>query len=300
MSSEEYTNRLIHEKSPYLLQHAHNPVDWYPWGEEAFEKARREDKPIFLSIGYATCHWCHVIEEESFADPNIARLLNDSFVNIKVDREEHPQVDSIYMELAQGLMATSGGWPLNLVLTPDLKPFFAVTYLPPEARRGLLGFPQVIQQLNLIWQSKDREKLIEQADRIIEMFTEISPTTGEVLPTEISIDKSIEALFEISDPIFGGIKGEPKFPLSYQLIFLLHYAKKHSDSRALFLAELTFDKMARGGIYDQLGGGFSRYSVDDRWMTPHFEKMRPRQRPFDRCLGRRVSFTADPFYKQWQ
>src|SRR5689334_6473639 len=152
------TNRLIHEKSPYLLQHAHNPVDWFPWGQEAFEKARNEDKPIFHSIGYATCHWCHVMEHESFANPQVAQLLNEAFVNIKVDREELPQVDGIYMELAQGLMASAGGWPLNVILTPDLKPFFAVTYLPPDDRRGLIGFPQLVGQIKELWHSKDRER----------------------------------------------------------------------------------------------------------------------------------------------
>ncbi|MBS3903095.1 MAG: thioredoxin domain-containing protein [Anaplasmataceae bacterium] len=272
-AGELYTNRLIKEKSPYLLQHAHNPVDWYPWGEEAFQKAIHEDKPIFLSIGYATCHWCHVMEHESFGNLQIAQLLNDAFVNIKVDREELPQVDSIYMELAQGLMSSAGGWPLNIVLTPDLKPFFAVTYLPPDAHRGLLGLPQVVQQIKEIWHSKERERLIEQADRIVDIFSHLSPTSGVTLPSELSIEQSIEVLFDIFDPIFGGIKGEPKFPLSYQIEFLLRYAKNHSDSRSLFLAELSLDLMGRGGIYDQLGGGFSRYSVDDRWIVPHFEKM---------------------------
>lgn len=272
-SEPEFTNRLIHEKSPYLLQHAHNPVDWYPWGEEAFDRAKKEDKPIFLSIGYATCHWCHVMEHESFQNQEIAELLNKSFVNIKVDREEMPEVDSVYMDLAQALMVSSGGWPLNLVLTPDLKPFFAVTYLPPEGQRGMMGFPQVIKQIHEIWHSSERERIVEQADKIVELFASNITTTGTALPTEVSLEKGIETMYEIADPVYGGIKGEPKFPLSYQLEFLLNYARAHSDSRALFLVELTLDQMARGGIYDQLGGGFSRYSVDERWMIPHFEKM---------------------------
>lgn len=293
-----FTNRLINEKSPYLLQHAHNPVDWYPWGEEAFQKARSEDKPIFLSIGYATCHWCHVMEHESFGDPKIGKLLNDAFINIKVDREELPQVDSIYMELAQGLMASAGGWPLNIVLTPDLKPFFAVTYLPPDGQRGLLGLPQVVQQIQEIWHSKDRDKLLEQADRIVEVFSRLTPTSGEVLPSELIIERSVEVLFEISDPVFGGLKGEPKFPMSYQIEFFLHYAKKRSDSRSLFLAELTLDQMARGGIYDHLGGGFSRYSVDDKWVTPHFEKMLYDNALLISAYAEGFRFTRNPRYRE--
>ncbi len=268
-----FTNRLIHEKSPYLLQHAHNPVDWYPWGEEAFEKAKLEDKPIFLSIGYATCHWCHVMEHESFQDQKIASLLNEAFINVKVDREELPQVDSVYMDLAQALMVSTGGWPLNLILTPNLKPFFAVTYLPPEGRRGMMGFPQIIQQIRELWMSPEREKIIEQADKIVELFASNIVTAGVAIPSEMALEKGIESIYELADPVYGGLKGEPKFPLSYQLEFLLSYARKKADSRALFLAELTLDQMARGGIYDQLGGGFSRYSVDERWLIPHFEKM---------------------------
>jgi len=294
---EQFTNRLIHEKSPYLLQHAHNPVDWFPWGDEAFQKARSEDKPIFLSIGYATCHWCHVMEHESFANPRIAKLLNDAFINIKVDREELPQVDSIYMELAQGLMSSAGGWPLNIILTPELKPFFAVTYLPPEDQLGAIGFPQVISQIKEIWHSKDRERLIEQADRIVEMLSQISPSSGTVFPSEGLISRSIETFFEISDPVFGGIKGEPKFPMSYQLEFLLRYAKKNSDSRSLFLVELTLDQMARGGICDQLGGGFSRYSVDDRWIVPHFEKMLYDNALIAATYCEAFRFTRNPHYR---
>ncbi len=272
-STPSFTNRLIHEKSPYLLQHAHNPVDWYPWGDEAFEKAKAEDKPIFLSIGYATCHWCHVMDHESFQDQKVAALLNDAFINIKVDREELPQVDSVYMDLAQALMVSTGGWPLNLILTPDLKPFFAVTYLPPEGRRGMMGFPQIVKQIMELWKSPERERIIEQADKIIEIFANNIETSGTALPSEITLEKGIESFYDASDPVYGGMKGEPKFPLSYQIEILLNHARKKADSRALFLAELTLDQMARGGIYDQLGGGFSRYSVDERWLIPHFEKM---------------------------
>lgn len=276
MSAEpnpQYTNRLIHEKSPYLLQHAHNPVDWYPWGEEAFEKAKKEDKPIFLSIGYATCHWCHVMEHETFQNPEIAHLMNESFVNIKVDREERPEVDNLYMEFAQALMSSAGGWPLNVILTPELKPFFAATYLPPVTRKGLIGMDQFVQQIYSLWQSEERSILVDQAEKIVELFQKTTKNSGEDLPNEEDLQNAVQVLFDIVDPVFGGIKGEPKFPLGYQADFLLQYAKAHKDSRSLFYIDLTLQMMARGGIYDHLGGGFSRYTVDERWHIPHFEKM---------------------------
>ncbi|MGE3535343.1 MAG: thioredoxin domain-containing protein, partial [Parachlamydiales bacterium] len=273
MSLPPHTNRLIHEKSPYLLQHAHNPVDWFPWGKEAFELAKKEDKPIFLSIGYATCHWCHVMEKESFENPEIAKLMNDSFINIKVDREELPEIDSIYMEFAQALMASAGGWPLNLILTPDLKPFFAVTYLPPVNRRGLIGMQQFIQHINQMWQGDERKQLVEQADKIVEVFEKSALSSGDALPAQGILAAAAEVLFEMIDPIYGGLKGEPKFPMGYQSLFLLEHAREKSDSRAMFCVELTLDRMLQGGIFDHLGGGFSRYSVDERWVVPHFEKM---------------------------
>ncbi len=273
MSAEQFTNRLIKEKSPYLLQHSHNPVDWYPWGTEAFELAKKLDKPIFLSVGYATCHWCHVMERESFQNPEVAKLMNDTFINIKVDREELPQVDSIYMEFAQALMSSAGGWPLNLVLTPDLKPFFAVTYLPPANRRGLIGIGQFIQHIKELWVSEDRKLVIDQADKIVEIFERASKIAGDSLPTEQNIGAAAMMIYELMDPVHGGLKGEPKFPMGYQSLFLMEFAKAKADSRALFCVELTLDKMLRGGLFDQLGGGFSRYSVDERWLIPHFEKM---------------------------
>lgn len=273
MSSFPYTNRLINEKSPYLQQHAHNPVEWYPWGEEAFAKAKQEDKPIFLSIGYATCHWCHVMEKESFGNPEIAKLMNEAFVNVKVDREELPEIDGMYMEFAQALMASAGGWPLNLVLTPDLKPFFAVTYLPPVNQKGLIGIQQFIQYIQQLWHSEDKPKIIEQADKIVEMFSQAAAIAGTELPQPHLLQIAEEVLFEGMDPVYGGLKGEPKFPMGYQCLFLLEQARSKADSRALFCVELTLDRMMHGGIYDPLGGGFSRYSVDERWEVPHFEKM---------------------------
>lgn len=273
MSEANKHNRLSQEKSPYLLQHAGNPVDWYPWGEEAFAKAIEEKKPIFLSIGYATCHWCHVMERETFSNPEIAALMNDTFINIKVDREEHPEVDGIYMEFAQALMSSAGGWPLNLVLTSDLKPFFAVTYLPPKATKGLIGIDQFISQIKMLWESEERSILVAQADKIVDLFKEASETTGADLPRKEDLDNAVQMLFDIADPVFGGIKGEPKFPLGYQAEFLLQYAKQTGDSRSVFFIELTMQMMARGGIFDHLGGGFSRYTVDEKWHIPHFEKM---------------------------
>ncbi|CDZ81198.1 Thioredoxin-related protein [Candidatus Rubidus massiliensis] len=268
-----YTNRLINEKSPYLLQHAHNPVDWYPWGEEAITAAQVQNKPIFLSIGYATCHWCHVMEEESFENEEVADLLNDAFINIKIDREEQPEVDSIYMEFAQSMMSGAAGWPLNVILTPDLEPFFAATYLPPYTKHGLMGLIEVIQKIKELWQSEEREKVVDQASKIVEIFADsVSPIGEEVLDKEV-VDDTADQLFKMADSVYGGIKGIPKFPVGYQSNFMLRYASSSKDSRALFLVDKTLTMMQRGGIYDHLGGGFSRYSVDEQWLVPHFEKM---------------------------
>lgn len=271
--SHLYTNRLVREKSPYLLQHAHNPVDWYPWGSEAFQAAREQDKPIFLSIGYATCHWCHVMERESFENPEIAELMNDAFINIKVDREELPEVDSLYMEFAHSMMAGAAGWPLNVILTPELLPFFAATYLPPKAGHGLNGFVDLIYRIKEVWQGEEKEKILEQAERIVDVFAENVHLSGDVLPEKEEIEQTAEVLFKMADPAYGGIKGIPKFPIGYQWNFMLHFSSMAKDSRSLFLAERTLDMMQRGGIYDHLGGGFSRYSVDEHWLVPHFEKM---------------------------
>jgi len=273
MSEETRPNRLLKEKSPYLLQHAYNPVDWYPWGKEAFEASRLQNKPIFLSIGYATCHWCHVMEKESFEDVETANILNDAFINIKVDREELPAVDSMYMELAQVLMSSSGGWPLNVILTPDLKPFFAITYMPPKTRRGLMGLQEFTQQIKALWASEEKPLLLSQADHLYEMFEKTAePETGE-LPTKHHVHKALEIMLSMADTSYGGFKGEPKFPLSFQASFLLEQGKILSDSRCLVFATHTLDRMQQGGMYDHIGGGFSRYAVDEKWIVPHFEKM---------------------------
>jgi uncharacterized protein len=268
-----YTNRLVKEKSPYLLQHAHNPVDWYPWGEEAFQAAKEQDRPIFLSIGYSTCHWCHVMERESFEDVQVAALMNQSFINIKVDREELPDVDGLYMEFAQSMMAGAAGWPLNVILTPDLQPFFAATYLPPYSNHGLMGLTDLILRIDEIWKGEEREKIVQQAEKIVDVFSNTIHTQGSEMPESEVVEETANLLYRMADPVFGGIKGAPKFPIGYQDSFMLRYYSKMGDSRALFLVERTLDMMHRGGIYDHLGGGFSRYSVDEEWVVPHFEKM---------------------------
>lgn len=268
-----FTNRLIQEKSPYLLQHAHNPVDWYAWGEEAFKAAKDHDKPIFLSIGYATCHWCHTMEHESFENVEIAHLMNDAFINIKVDREEMPEIDALYMDFAQSMMAGSAGWPLNIILTPQLEPFFASTYLPPKGAHGMMGLVDFIRRIDEVWNSSERDKVELQASKIVEFFADNVRTEGEELPLKSQITDAVEIIYKIADPVYGGLKGSPKFPVGYQNNFLLSYSLGFQDNRALFLVERSLDMMHRGGIYDHVGGGFSRYSVDDKWLVPHFEKM---------------------------
>lgn len=268
-----YTNRLIHQKSPYLLQHAHNPVDWYPWSQEAFNAAKEGDKPIFLSIGYATCHWCHVMEKESFENPQIAQVLNNTFINIKVDREELPEVDSLYMEFAQGMMAGAAGWPLNVILTPELQPFFAATYLPPHSRQGMVGLAELCMRIKEVWLGEEREAVLAQAAQVVEVFAENIYACGDEIPEREQLQDTADLLFKMADPTHGGMRGTPKFPISYQYNFMLRYSSRIKDSRALFLVERTLDMMHRGGIYDHLGGGFARYSVDSHWLVPHFEKM---------------------------
>jgi len=269
----EFTNRLIREKSPYLLQHAHNPVDWYPWGDEAFSAAKEQSKPIFLSIGYATCHWCHVMEFESFDDPEVANVLNKAFICVKVDREEHPEIDSLYMEFAQTMIVGSAGWPLNIILTPELKPFFAATYLPKESSRGLVGIIELTEKISELWKSDEQERILAQAEKIVDILKSHVHVHGREMPSESPITQTAEILFRIADPIWGGMRGAPKFPLGYQANFLLRYYQRTEEARAIFLVEKTLEMMHRGGIYDHLGGGFHRYSVDEHWLIPHFEKM---------------------------
>lgn len=293
-----YTNRLIHQKSPYLLQHAHNPVDWYPWGEEAFQASRATDKPIFLSIGYATCHWCHVMEKESFEDPKLAQQMNETFVNIKIDREELPEVDSLYMEFAQSMMAGAAGWPLNVILTPELQPFFAATYLPPHSSHGLMGLTELILRIHEVWSGEERENVLQQAAQVVEVFAENVHAQGELVPEKENVQDLADLLFKMADPVHGGMRGTPKFPIGYQYNFILHYSSDTDDSRALFLVERTLDMMQRGGIYDHIGGGFARYSVDTDWLIPHFEKMLYDNALLAHCYLEAWQATKNPQYKE--
>lgn len=265
------TNRLAREQSPYLLQHAHNPVDWFPWGEEAFEKARTEDKPIFLSVGYSTCHWCHVMERESFESEAIAEVLNRSFVSIKVDREERPDVDRVYMIFVQATTG-GGGWPMSVFLTPQLKPFFGGTYFPPEDRYGRPGFRTVLEHIAAQWKSQ-RARIDSSGEQVMEQLEKYARVSSSFLPDEKTIATCFSAFHRGFDQRFGGFGGAPKFPRPSVLNFLLRYHKIHGDEDALAMAEKTLEEMAKGGMNDQLGGGFHRYSVDERWFVPHFEKM---------------------------
>jgi hypothetical protein len=272
-TNKTLTNRLGQEKSPYLLQHAHNPVDWYPWGEEAFAKAKKEDKPIFLSIGYSTCHWCHVMEEESFENPEIAKVMNEGFVSIKVDREERPDLDQIYMQAVMA-MTGSGGWPMSVFLTPDLKPFYGGTYFPPEDRWGRPGFVTVLNTLSDKWK-RDRESVLnssEELTRILRAEAKQKSALSHALD-EDTLKKAYAQLESQFDSRHGGFGPAPKFPRSHSLSFLLRYWKRFKVSEAIEMAEKTLQKMAGGGMYDHLGGGFHRYSTDPYWHIPHFEKM---------------------------
>jgi len=270
-------NRLIHETSPYLLQHAHNPVDWYPWGEEAFQRAREEDKPIFLSVGYSACHWCHVMEHESFEDEEVARILNENFVSIKVDREERPDVDSIYM-IAIQMMTQQGGWPMSVFLTPALQPFHGGTYFPPRSLYGRPGFRDLLLQLSQLWATQ-RERVNEVAGNVAralqadEVPEGSESAQGKTPPGREVLDAAYLHGERSFDSLHGGFGNAPKFPRPLDLSLLLHYWRNTGRSRALEMASLTLRKMARGGLHDQLGGGFHRYSTDDRWLVPHFEKM---------------------------
>jgi len=264
-------NRLINEKSPYLLQHAYNPVDWYPWGDEAFEKARAENKPIFLSIGYSTCHWCHVMEDESFEDEDVARVMNETFVSIKVDREERPDIDNIYMDVSV-MMTGGGGWPLNIIMTPDQKPFYAGTYIPKEGRFEQLGMLDLSVRVKDIWQNKKNE-LVDIGEQVSAALQQNLDTIPGPELGQSTLDLAYEQLFSRFDAQNGGFSTQPKFPSPHQLLFLLRYAQRSGDRQALNMVEQTLQQMRQGGIYDQIGFGFHRYATDAQWRVPHFEKM---------------------------
>ncbi|MGH4052568.1 MAG: thioredoxin domain-containing protein [Clostridium sp.] len=268
-------NKLINEKSPYLLQHAYNPVNWNPWGEEAFAKAKSEDKPIFLSIGYSTCHWCHVMEKESFEDEEVAAILNKYFVAIKVDREERPDVDSIYMTVCQALTG-SGGWPLTIFMTPDKKPFYAGTYFPKESRRGTPGIMDVLSSLGQQW-IEERENILQSSEKIVAHIKSMDTKSNSVeLGEELGVDEihnAYNSFKNVFDEDYGGFGKSPKFPSPHNLQFLLRYWKNYNEPYALEMVEKTLEAMYAGGIFDHIGFGFSRYSTDQKWLVPHFEKM---------------------------
>ncbi|MGA1796631.1 MAG: thioredoxin domain-containing protein, partial [bacterium] len=270
-ATEKGHNRLVREQSPYLLQHAGNPVDWFPWGEEAFEKAAREHKPIFLSIGYSTCHWCHVMARESFEDPEIASMLNDAFVCIKVDREERPDIDKVYMAVCQ-MMTGSGGWPLTVILTPDKTPFFAGTYIPKESRFGMAGLRELIPQITTLW-NRNHDRVIAYAGQVAEVLRKGEEYPMPAEPDESMLDAAYESLVLNFDSRFGGFGRAPKFPSPHTILFLLRYWKRKGVAASLGMAEKTLQAMRRGGIYDQVGFGIHRYSTDSQWFVPHFEKM---------------------------
>ena len=264
-------NHLIHEKSPYLLQHAFNPVDWRPWSDEAFKKAREEDKLIFLSVGYSTCHWCHVMAHESFEDPEVARLLDESFVCIKVDREERPDIDKVYMTACQ-MLTGSGGWPLTIIMTPERRPVFAATYIPRNSGFGRIGMLELIPRIREIWENR-REELLKSADQIVAAIRgSEAESPGGLLSGDI-LDEAYEDLHGRYDETYGGFGPPPKFPMPHQMIFLLRYWKWTGRMKALEMVEKTLHAMRSGGIYDHVGFGFHRYSTDEKWLAPHFEKM---------------------------
>jgi len=275
----KYTNRLAKEKSPYLLQHAHNPVDWYPWGNEAFDAAKKQNKPIFLSIGYSTCHWCHVMERESFSDVEIAKLINENFVPIKVDREERPDIDAVYMAFVEASTG-SGGWPMTVFLTPDRKPFFGGTYFPPVSSDGQPGLKELLPKVREAWDT-DHDKVVASADRVAAMLRtsaagQSSPDTQpatEAVPDKAALDAAFHAFSHEFDAVHGGFGTAPKFPRPVTLNFLFHYYARTGSKPARDMALQTLRAMADGGIHDSIGGGFHRYSTDARWFLPHFEKM---------------------------
>ena len=296
-SPKKHTNRLIKETSPYLLQHAHNPVDWYPWGDEAFEKAKAEDKPVLVSIGYSACHWCHVMEHESFEDEATAAVMNEHFVSIKVDMEERPDVDQIYMTFVQ-LTTGRGGWPMNVFLTPDKLPFFGGTYFPPVSRYNMPSFQTVLTSVADAYREKRDELLNSANDIVVEMrrvgSSEFSPA---ILSTELC-DEAFASFDRSFDGTNGGFGGAPKFPAAMSLEFLLRYWKRTGSERALDIVKKTAEKMANGGIYDQLGGGFHRYSVDAVWLVPHFEKMLYDNAQLIRIYLHLFQITKEEFFKR--
>ncbi|MFQ6678314.1 MAG: thioredoxin domain-containing protein [Fidelibacterota bacterium] len=289
-------NRLTNEQSPYLLQHADNPVDWYPWGDEAFDKARAEDKPIFLSIGYSTCHWCHVMEHESFEDDSVAKLMNDWFVSIKVDREELPEIDHVYMSVCQA-MTGSGGWPLTIIMTPDKEPFFAGTYFPKDRRGNRPGMLQLLPMIHEAWKNK-RGDIVKSVDQVKSyLIRSNTRVLGDNVSPEI-LDTAYKEFLERFDKETGGFGRSPKFPSPHNLIFLLRYYYKTKNQQALLMVEKTLENMRMGGIFDQIGFGFHRYSTDRKWLVPHFEKMLYDQAMLSMAYSEAYQITQNEFYSK--
>jgi uncharacterized protein YyaL (SSP411 family) len=290
-------NRLGGERSPYLLQHAGNPVEWYPWGDEAFGRARAEDKPIFLSIGYSTCHWCHVMAHESFENAEIAALLNEHFVSIKVDREERPDVDRVYMTFVQATTG-SGGWPMSVWLTPDLKPFYGGTYFPPASRWGRPGFAEILREIARVWRS-ERAKVAQSSEALTAQLRTIEQTApASAVPGPEALARTIRQFREAFDPRRGGFGDAPKFPRPSELLFLLREHARIGDDDARGMTLRTLRAMALGGMRDHIGGGFHRYSVDADWRVPHFEKMLYDQAQLVLAFAEAGQASGDPFYTE--
>lgn len=290
------TNKLINEKSPYLLQHAYNPVDWYPWSEEAFEIAKKEDKLIFLSIGYSTCHWCHVMEKESFEDDEVAALMNDAFVSIKVDREERPDIDGIYMSVCQ-MMTGGGGWPLTIIMTPDKKPFFSGTYFPKKNKFNRIGMIELIPRINDVWNNK-KDDVLKSAEEITNAVNQKSVTVEKSDLSSEVFNRAFESFKQRYDSVHGGFGNAPKFPSPHNLMFLLRYYHRNNDPAALAMVTNTLNQMRLGGIYDHIGFGFARYSTDSQWLVPHFEKMLYDQAMLSTTYTEAFQLTQNDLYKQ--
>ncbi len=294
MNKLSQANRLIHEKSPYLLQHAHNPVNWYPWGEEAFQKAKNEGKPVFLSIGYSTCHWCHVMAHESFEDKEVAEILNQNYISIKVDKEERPDIDSIYMAVCQAFTG-SGGWPTSIFMTWEQKPFFAGTYFPKETRYDMIGFKKLLSVIHEKWETNPKE-LLQSAEEIVAAFQKESTVQDQADGNVI--DSALELYRQSYDEEFGGFGVAPKFPAPHNLLFLLQQFEKREDKKFLEMVENTLSNLYKGGIFDHIGYGFSRYSTDRRFLVPHFEKMLYDNALLILAYCKTYWLTEDPFYRQ--
>ena len=294
---KKHTNKLINETSPYLLQHAHNPVDWYPWGEEAFARAKAEDKPLLVSIGYSACHWCHVMEHESFEDEKVAAIQNEHFINIKVDMEERPDVDQIYMNFVQ-ITTGHGGWPMNVFITPEKLPFFGGTYFPPAQRYNMPSWPQVLMSIAEAWDTR-RDELMHSANEILGELRRLSVADASMAGVDEGLmEHAYKSFVKSYDAKNGGFGGAPKFPAAMSMEFLLRYWKRTGDSGALEMVKATAETMAKGGIYDQLGGGFHRYAVDAIWLVPHFEKMLYDNAQLIRIYLHLYQITKDDLFKR--